>query len=86
MNVNSLLPRSIRPLSVSFGKFAISPVSHRTDTGAYQAAVTVSSGHGSSSRHRIYRFSRHHATPEAARLVALTQGWLHTCDPSPAMC
>lgn len=86
MNVNTLMPGSARPISVPFGKFDISPASFRTHTGAYQASVTVSSGQGMSSRHRIYRFSRHHATPEAARLVALTQGWLHTCDASAAVC
>lgn len=86
MNVNLLQNRSARPPSVPVGKFAISPASHRTGPGAYQASVTVSSGHGMSSRHRIYRFARPHATPEAARLVALTQGWLHTCDTGSALC
>ena len=72
--------------SVPIGKFSVSPMTHLTDNGAYRASVTISSGRGSSSHHRVYRFSRPHALAEAARLVALTQGWLQTCTPSPALC
>jgi len=72
--------------AVSIGKYSISPMFHETGTGGYHGSVTVSSGQGSASHHRIFRFSRRHASAEAARLVALTQGWLQTYNPRPAMC
>jgi hypothetical protein len=86
MHLNPEFSQSNRLPSVPMGRFSISPTSQLTDTGAYRACVTVSSGRGIASHHRIYRLERHHATPQAALLVALTQGWLQTCDPSPAMC
>jgi hypothetical protein len=68
---------SLRP-PVAIGKFSVSPMSERTDAGAYRACVTVSSGQGQASHHRITRLQHSYATPHAARLVALTHGWLQT--------
>ena len=86
VSLNPVPQGSTRPISVPIGKFSVTPSSHRTDVGRYRAAVTVSSGQGIASHHRIYRLARQHATPQAALLVALTQGWLQTCDTRPAMC
>ena len=63
---------------VAIGKFSVSPMTERTENGAYRGAVTVSSGQGQASSHRITRFDGVFASPEAARLVALTHGWLQT--------
>ncbi len=71
---------SSRP-PVAIGKFVVHPQIHRTDSGAFQAGVTVSSGRGAGSHHRIFRFPRLFEQPEAAQMVALTQGWLQTCSP-----
>jgi hypothetical protein len=84
--LNPVLSGSARPIAVPIGKFSVTPHSHRADDGGYHAAFTVSSGQGIASHHRIYRLARPHATPQAALLVALTQGWLQTCDTRPAMC
>lgn len=78
--------KSHRFPAVSIGKYSVFPTTHETDCGTYTGAVTVSSGQGSSSHHRIFRFSRRHASAEAAKLVALTQGWLQTCHPRLVMC
>ena len=72
--------------AVFIGKYSVFPTIHETTSGSYLGAVTVSSGQGSASHHRMFRFSRRHATVEAAQLVALTQGWLQTCNPRPVMC
>ncbi|MEY2685082.1 MAG: hypothetical protein RJA09_2226 [Pseudomonadota bacterium] len=71
---------SFQATTVPLGRFVLSPMSHPTGTGTYRASVTVSSGRGIASHHRVYRFPRQHASREAAHLVALTQGWLHTSD------
>ncbi len=70
---------------MAIGKFVVSPQTHRTDCGAFQASVTVSSGQGAGSHHRIFRFQRPFVLPEAAHLVALTQGWLQTFSLRPAL-
>ena len=80
MNLLNPQQRCIEPRAVALGKFVLSPMSHPTGYGTFRASVTVSSGRGIASHHRIYRFSRQHTSREAAHLVALTQGWLHTCD------
>ena len=66
---------------MTIGKFVVSPLTHPTDSGAFSGSVTVSSGQGSGSSHRVTRFHRPYALPEAAQLVALTQGWLQACSP-----
>ncbi len=71
---------------MAIGKFLVAPMSHATATGSFEAGVTVSSGRGTSSHHRIFRFQRPFASPEAAQLVALTQGWLQTCSPRLVLC
>jgi hypothetical protein len=85
MQLFSLTTRPKRFSAVSIGNYSITPMFHETGTGGYHGSVTVSSGQGSASHHRIFRFSRPHASAEAAKLVALTQGWLQTCSPRPAM-
>ena len=71
---------------VAVGKFLVSSQTHCVDPGAYQASVTISSGQGSGSHHRIYRLRERFASPEAAHLVALTQGWLHTTGHRSDLC
>lgn len=66
----------IQEISVPLGKFVVSPATHQTESGTFRASVTVSSGHGMATRHRVYRFDTLFATPEAARMYALTQGTL----------
>ena len=73
----SLTFPSHRPC-VSSGRFRISSTTERCDKGAYWARVTVSSGQGASSHHRITRVALPFASAEAAHLVALTHGWLQT--------
>jgi hypothetical protein len=84
LSLSTTKPKSFT--TVSIGKYSVVPTSQLSDSGGFHSAVTISSGQGSSSHHRMFRFSRRHASAEAARLVALTQGWLQTCSPRPVMC
>jgi hypothetical protein len=65
----------------SSGKYLVSPKTYLTDSGRYGASVAVSSGEGASSHHRIFRFDQLFQSREAARIFAVTQGWLQTCSP-----
>ena len=60
------------------GKYVVSPTTHPTDSGEFRASVSIKSGQGSGTHHRVFRFDGIFPTPEAARLFAVTQGWLHT--------
>ena len=71
---------------VAIGKFMVSSQTQPADTGDFQASVTISSGQGSGTHHRIYRLRQRFASPEAAHLVALTQGWLHTTGQRSDLC
>jgi len=70
----------------SSGKYVVSPATHLTDSGRFGASVAVSSGAGTSSHHRVFRFDQLFDSREAARIFAVTQGWLQTCSPRPAYC
>ena len=64
----------IREISFPMGKYVVSPSTHQTDAGTFRASVAVSSGSGTSTRHRVFRFEPLFTSREAARMYALTQG------------
>ena len=58
------------------GKYVVSPTTHQTENGQYRASFSVHRAQGKGSYCRIFRFDRAFATREAARVFAITQGWL----------
>lgn len=70
------------------GKYVVSPATHQTDCGRFRASFSVRRSQGDGSYSRVFRFDKTFASREAARLFAVTQGWLETCmppsPPSPA--
>lgn len=68
------------------GAYVVSPSTHRTDTGAYQASAMVSTGHGLNAVRQVLRLDRLFASREAARILATTLGWLHTDSAHPQTC
>lgn len=64
--------------AIAVGRYLLSPLSHPTDGGAYRASVSIRSGQGRASHHRVLRCEPRFATREGALLFALTQGhcWL----------
>jgi len=72
--------------SISMGRYVVSPTTHPTDTGGFRASVSIKSGQGASSHHRVFRFDGLFPTREAARLFAVTQGWLKTGAMQAAAC
>jgi hypothetical protein len=77
---------SVSDISFPMGKYVVSPSTHQTDSGDFRASITISSGRGSGSHHRIYRFNPMFKTREDARLYAITQGWAHTHAAASPMC
>lgn len=63
------------------GQYVVSPATHPTDCGRFRASFSVRPAQGNDSSRRVFRFDTTFASREAARLFAVTQGWLQTCLP-----
>jgi hypothetical protein len=71
--------------AISMGRYVVSPATHRTDCGRFSASFSVRRSEGNGTYCRVFRFDRTFASCHAARLFAVTQGWLETSMPqSPA--
>jgi len=72
--------------SIAVGKYLVSPLITRTDSGRFAASVAIRSGHGSATHHRVLRFVPRFDTRANARRYAVDQGiaWLRHASHSPA--
>ena len=64
------------------GKYVVSPATHPTDCGRFRASITVQRSRGKDTRSQPFSFDATFASRDAARLFAVTQGWLKTCTPN----
>jgi hypothetical protein len=69
---------TIREKTFSVGKYLVSPLTRRTESGEYAASLSIRSGNGISAHDRVYRFIPQFATRAGARRYAIEQGmtWL----------
>lgn len=63
------------------GQYVVSPATHPTDCGRFRASFSVLCARGNDPDRRVFSFDTTFATREAARLFAVTQGWLQACAP-----
>jgi hypothetical protein len=63
------------------GDYDVSPSTHATSSGRFRASVTVQHAHGLDRSTRRFEYDTTFASRDAARIFAVTQGWLHTCLP-----
>jgi len=72
--------------SIAVGKYLVSPLITRTDSGRFAASVAIRSGHGSATHHRVLRFVPRFDTSAKARRYAVDQGiaWLQRTSHTPA--
>ena len=61
------------------GHFVVSPATHPTACGRYSASFAVHRAQDSGQHRRVFRFDTTFASREAARIFAVTQGWVQTC-------
>ncbi|WP_243854270.1 hypothetical protein [Comamonas sp. JUb58] len=71
---------------ISIGKYVVSPSTHQTPNGRFGASFSVQRSQGNGSYCRVFRFDKTFATAEAARIFAVTQGWLQSSMPEPPVC
>jgi hypothetical protein len=64
--------------AIAMGNYMVSPSTHETGTGRYRASIAVQRSQSKGAYCRIFNFNSDFATREAARLYAITQGWLET--------
>lgn len=76
----------ISKTAIFMGKYVVSPSTHQTTCGRFRASFSVHRSQGNGSYCRVFRFDKTFASREAARLFAVTQGWLQTCMPHPPAC
>ncbi|MGF6211738.1 hypothetical protein [Comamonas sp. 4034] len=68
------------------GKYVVSPATHQTVSGRFRASFSVQRSQGNGNYCRVFRFDRTFASSEAARMFAVTQGWLQSSMPNPPAC
>jgi hypothetical protein len=66
------------------GSYVVSPATHPTGCGRFSASYAVQRAAGDDRPGRVFRLSTTFASQAAARLVAVTQGWLHTSMACPS--
>ena len=72
--------------AISMGKYLVSPTIHQTSTGRFRASFAVQRSQSKGAYCRIFNFDREFVSREAARMFAITQGWLETCVAPPKVC
>jgi len=65
------------------GDYVVSPTTHPTACGRFSAAFAITRAAGNGTYCRVFRFDRTFASRHAARLFAVTQGWLESTAGSP---
>ncbi|MET0519165.1 MAG: hypothetical protein ABW005_10060 [Burkholderiaceae bacterium] len=68
------------------GQYVVSPATHPTDCGRFRASFSVHRAQDNGSPRRVFRFETTFASNDAARLFAVTQGWLRASMPQPPAC
>jgi hypothetical protein len=65
--------------SISMGNYIVSPATRTTTNGRFRASFAVQRTQSKGAYCRIFNFDREFVSREAARVYAITQGWLETC-------
>ncbi len=72
--------------AITMGKYLVSPATQVTHSGNYRALFSVQRTESKGRYCRVFFFDREFSSQAAARLFAITQGWLETCLPAPQLC
>jgi hypothetical protein len=60
------------------GQYVVSPATHPTDCGRFRASFSMLRAQGNGGYCRVFRFDEIFVSREAARVFAVTQGWLQS--------
>ena len=76
----------ISKIAISMGQYVVSPSTHKTHCGRFRASFSVQRSQSNGKYCRVFRFDKTFASSEAARIFAVTQGWLQTSMSTPPVC
>jgi hypothetical protein len=76
----------ISQITISMGQYVVSPSTHPTHCGRFRASFAIHRSQSKGSYCRVFRFDKTFASREAARIFAVTQGWLQTSMSHPPAC
>jgi len=65
--------------AISMGNYIVSPTTRETTNGRFRASFSVQRTQSKGGYCRIFNFDCEFVSREAARVYAITQGWLETC-------
>lgn len=68
------------------GNYIVSPATQEMSSGLFRASIAVQRSQSKGAHCRIFNFTSEFASREAARVYAITQGWLETSSASPQTC
>jgi hypothetical protein len=74
---------NISNTAIPMGKYVVSPATHPTDCGRFRASFSVRRAQDNGRHRQVFRFETTFASSDAARLFAVTQGWLQACMSQP---
>jgi hypothetical protein len=66
--------KTIQENTFTVGKFLVSPIITRTDSGRFAASVSIRSGRGSATHHRVLRFVPRFDSRDSAQRYAVDHG------------
>lgn len=72
--------------AIPMGNYIVSPATHETSNGLYRASIAVQRAQSKGAYCRIFNFDCEFVSREAARVYAITQGWLEAGAPRPQAC
>ena len=72
--------------AIPMGNYMVSPATHETSAGVYRASIAVQRSQSKGAYCRVFNFTSEFASREAARVYAITQGWLETGSANPLPC
>ncbi|TXH44877.1 MAG: hypothetical protein E6Q92_03905 [Burkholderiaceae bacterium] len=68
------------------GRFVVSPATHATACGRFRASFAMHRQRSQGAYGRVFRFDATFASRHAARVFAVTQGWLQASMAHPPVC
>jgi hypothetical protein len=66
--------KTIKENTFTVGKYLVSPIITRTDSGRFAASVSIRSGRGSATHHRVLRFVPRFDCRDSAQRYAVDHG------------
>jgi hypothetical protein len=72
--------------AIPMGNYIVSPATQETSAGLFRASIAVQRSQSKGAYCRVFNFDCEFVSREAARVYAITQGWLETGSANAQTC